>query len=121
MSRKIAITELDKQRLEKLINDIIQQNLNGREHIRILRNELNNADIISSKQIPSDIITMNSEVLLSVGDTGEEKVYSLVYPENADFLNNKISVLAPIGTAILGYKEEMKSTGKFLMELPKLK
>lgn len=104
MSRKIIITESDNKKLQKLINDIIQSDPNGREHIRALDTELNKADVLAPNQIPANVITMNSKVLLSIG--GEEVTYSLVYPADADISNNRISILAPIGTAILGYREE---------------
>ncbi|MDD5016518.1 MAG: nucleoside diphosphate kinase regulator [Eubacteriales bacterium] len=104
MSRKIIITESDNKKLQKLINDIIQSDPNGREHIRALDTELNKADVLAPNQIPANVITMNSKVLLSIG--GEEVTYSLVYPADADISNNRISILAPIGTAILGYREK---------------
>lgn len=106
MARKIIITELDKQKLQKIVNDIVQHNLDGREHVRQLEAELTRAKVVAPDRIPSDIVTMNSEVILSIGYPEEEDIYSLVYPEDADFSNNRISVLAPIGTAILGYKED---------------
>jgi len=48
---------------------------------------------------------MNSKVLLKDLALGEETIYTLVYPEDANLAENKISVLAPIGTAILGFRE----------------
>lgn len=47
---------------------------------------------------------MNSRVRLKDVETGEEKIYTLVFPSDAAIEANKISILAPIGTAILGYK-----------------
>ena len=50
------------------------------------------------------MITMRSKVRLKDLVSGETNVYSLVFPTEADYSEGKISVLAPIGTAILGYK-----------------
>ena len=50
-------------------------------------------------------MTMNSKVLLKDLETGEKMEYTLVYPADADLMENRISVLAPIGTAILGFRE----------------
>lgn len=47
---------------------------------------------------------MNSRVRLQDMETGEENIYTLVFPSDADIEQNKISILAPIGTAILGYR-----------------
>ena len=76
----------------------------GSEYLKNLENELERAEVVPPEQIPPDVITMNSKVRLIDTDTGEETVYTLVFPENADLSQNKISVLAPVGTAMLGYR-----------------
>ena len=48
---------------------------------------------------------MNSTVRVRDLDTEEESVYTLAYPHQADATRGRISVLAPIGTALLGYRE----------------
>jgi len=84
----------------------IKRSRNDAEWARIeeLEAELNRAVIVDSDKIPPDIVTMNSKVYLRDMDTGEDEFYQLVYPEDADVEQSKISILAPIGTAILGYK-----------------
>ena len=69
-----------------------------------LKEELDRAQIVLPKDIPSDVVTMNSRVRLSDMSKGEEQVYTLVFPRDADTVTGKISVLAPVGTAILGYR-----------------
>jgi hypothetical protein len=64
--------------------------------------ELARAQIVAGGELPADVITMNTRVLLRV-DGAEEEV-SLVFPNEADVAQNRISVLSPIGTAILGYR-----------------
>ena len=59
--------------------------------------------MVDPKDVPSDVITMRSKVRLKDLSTGEEMVYSLVFPTEANLDEGKISVLAPIGTAMLGY------------------
>jgi len=54
--------------------------------------------------VPPDVITMNSRVRLYDLDADEELIFTLVFPEDADPAENKISVLAPIGMAMLGYR-----------------
>jgi len=84
----------------------IKDSRNDAEWARIeeLEVELNRAIIVDTDKIPPDIVTMNSKVYLRDMDTGKDEFYQLVYPEDADIEQNKISILAPIGTAILGYK-----------------
>lgn len=105
MSRQIFITVVDKERLQKLMNEAKEFTPGSKEYLRNLERELNRAKVVASEKIPHNVITMNSKVLLKDLDSGEEMIYTLVYPSEANLIENKISVLAPIGTAILGFRE----------------
>lgn len=101
----IYITELDYNRLSGLIDRTRERNSTDREYLNKLEAELDRAEIVEPKDIPADVITMRSKVRLKDLVSGESNTYSLVFPTEADFAAGKISVLAPIGTAILGYKQ----------------
>ena len=101
----IYITELDYNRLTGLIDRTRERNGVDREYLRKLEAELDRADIVDPKDIPADVVTMRSKVRLKDLVSGESNTYSLVFPTEADFAEGKISVLAPIGTAILGYRQ----------------
>lgn len=103
MARKIYITEVDKLKLQKLIDDLIKSDSDNKNFVKDLDNELNRAVVVPGKQLPSDVITMHSKINLVIDS--EEEVITLVYPGEMDIAENKISVLSPIGTAILGYRE----------------
>lgn len=105
MPRQIFITELDKDRLQKLIDKDKEFSKGKEDYLRNLEQELDRAQVVTSANIPRDTITMNSKVLLKELESGEEMVYTLVYPDDADITKDKISVLAPVGTAILGFRE----------------
>lgn len=100
----IYITELDYNRLSGLIDRTRERNATDREYLNKLEAELERAEIVEPKAIPSDVITMRSKVRLKDLVSGESATYSLVFPTEANFADGKISVLAPIGTAILGYR-----------------
>ena len=102
--KQIVITEQDRKRLIDLILDAQSGEYRGSVYLDKLRGELHRAQIVAPQDIPADTITMNSKVALLDLDTQEEEIYTLVYPENADSAEGKISVLAPIGTAMLGYR-----------------
>lgn len=105
MSEKtIHITELDRQRLLDLIVDAQSGEYRGSVYLDKLRGELDRAQIVLPQDVPADVITMNSKVALLDLDTQEEEIYTLVYPENANTAEGKVSILAPIGTAMLGYR-----------------
>jgi regulator of nucleoside diphosphate kinase len=101
----IYITESDFDRLRKLIDIMSTSDVDKtREYLQVLEDELDKAEIVKPKSVPKDVITMRSKVRLLDIDAGKEVVYSLVFPNEADLDQGKISVLAPIGTAMIGYK-----------------
>lgn len=99
-SRAIYITEADIERLRPLIEGL----KNSREDLRSLQAELQLAHIVSPSDVPSDVITMNSKARLRDLKKDEEMVFTLVFPDQADIDEGKISVVAPIGTAMLGHR-----------------
>ena len=101
----IYITEVDRQRLEKLIEIASERDsMAGHENLRRLEHELDRAETVAPKDVPADVVTMRSKVRLRDLNTGEEMVYTLVFPTEANYDEGKISVLAPVGTAMLGYR-----------------
>lgn len=102
--RTIQITELDRKRLIDLILEAQSGEYRNSVYLDQLRGELERAQIVAPQEIPGEVITMNSTVALTDLDTGEEETYTLVYPENTDTTQGKVSILAPIGTAMLGYR-----------------
>jgi len=70
-----------------------------------LRRELERAIVVSSAAVPPDIATMNSRVPYTDEKDGATRTVSLVYPIEADAAKGKVSVLAPVGTALLGLSE----------------
>ncbi len=103
--RGIFITEFDRDRLEELIEVAEEFGGKNRKDLRDLQEELDRANIVKPEEIPPNAVTMNSRVLLRDLDTSEEMTFKLVFPRNANIDTGAISVLAPIGTAILGYTE----------------
>lgn len=103
MRDRIFITEADFDKLRRLIAGRRSTGVDA-EHLNELEQELERAEVLGDGEpIPSDVVTMNSEVRLIDLDSGEIKVYKLVFPSQARS-ENALSVLAPIGTAILGYR-----------------
>ena len=99
----IYITRRDMERLRALLDnpDLLQQ----KPYLEQLERELDRAEVVDSAKIPPNVITMDSTVLLIDLETDEEMILTLVYPDQAHISEGRISVLAPIGTAILGCRE----------------
>lgn len=102
-TRRLYITKFDKSRLEELISVAEEFAGRSRKDLKSLAEELRRAKIVSPEDVPSDVVTMNSKVLLRDLDTSEEMTYVLVFPGDSDIDAGAISILAPVGTAILGY------------------
>ena len=102
--REIVITSLDEKRLTAVLNSPAIQRGPDRERLAELRAELERAVIVEPGEVPADVITMNSKVRVRDRATQEVHEYTLVYPHEADITEGRISVLAPIGTALLGYR-----------------
>jgi regulator of nucleoside diphosphate kinase len=74
-------------------------------HLERLREEIERANVVPSALVDPDVITMNSRVKLRDLESNSAAVYTLVYPKEADISRGKVSVLAPLGTAMLGCHE----------------
>jgi regulator of nucleoside diphosphate kinase len=100
----IFVTEEDMERLRHLLDPAGRRLSRDQEHLEMLEEELDRARVVSPSQVPEDAVTMNSKVRVKDLDTGNTVTYTLVFPRDADIAQGKISVLAPIGTCILGYR-----------------
>lgn len=70
-----------------------------------LASELERADVVASRDVPPDVVTMNSRVVFEDVTTGKTTEVTIVFPHDADVQRGKVSVLAPVGTALLGLAE----------------
>ncbi|MGA1875667.1 MAG: nucleoside diphosphate kinase regulator [bacterium] len=102
--RGIYITEYDLHRLRKLMEAEHRIYDRDRKYLKELDEELARCKVVAPEKVPRDVITMNSQIRLKDLDSNHEMIYSLVFPGLADANRNKISILAPIGTALIGYK-----------------
>lgn len=103
MNRSIIITDTDLRKLEALIDASRLYGTLDRHHLDELEEELNRAIVTTSKRVPHDVVTMHSRVRVTDLESGKKFVYQIVFPREADISKGKLSVVAPIGTALLGY------------------
>ncbi|HEY8509210.1 MAG TPA: nucleoside diphosphate kinase regulator [Steroidobacteraceae bacterium] len=101
----ITIAESDAQRLRGLLWAHSEARLRDQEHLQELKAELERALVLDAAQLPPDVITLDSRVQVLDLTSGERKEYVLVVPTEANVAANRISVLAPLGTALLGFRE----------------
>ena len=104
LEKTLFVTEQDMVRLELIVDSALQRKDHQRENVKRLMDDLDRASIIDAADVPHDVVTMNSAVCIMDVDSGEEMTLTLVYPEAADLSHGKVSVLAPVGAAVLGYR-----------------
>ena len=105
MTRKpVCITEYDRQRLLKLLNGI-RHFPQERAHLELLVEEMERAVIVPSERVSGNIVTLNTRMRVKDLDSAEETSIQLVFPNDEDFEHGKISILTPIGAALIGYSE----------------
>jgi regulator of nucleoside diphosphate kinase len=100
----IYVTNADKQRLEDLLMEVKVSDPRKQGDFKGLVAELGRALVVAPSDLPSDVITMNSRAELRDLESGETVAFTLVFPSEANIDEDKISVLAPIGAAMLGYR-----------------
>jgi len=99
MKPKIVISSRDIERLETLLGSLVGQEFPGRD---ALEAELARAEIVEPQDVPPTVVTMNSTVRFRVESSSKEFHLTLVYPKDADASGGTISILAPVGSALLG-------------------
>jgi regulator of nucleoside diphosphate kinase len=103
--RPIYVTELDAMRLRALLRRRTDASLRDQDHLRELMAEVERAIVVEPDAMPASVISMGSRVWVRDLATGTRSQYTLVFPEEADVAARRISVLAPLGTALLGYRQ----------------
>jgi regulator of nucleoside diphosphate kinase len=104
-SRTIMVTDADFWPLSALVRARTADFIRDREHIDKLAEELARSAPVSMAEVPADVVTMHSRVRVRDLGTGAARTYTLVFPYQADLRSGRLSVLAPLGTALLGYRE----------------
>ncbi|MGH8161807.1 MAG: nucleoside diphosphate kinase regulator [Gammaproteobacteria bacterium] len=101
MSKKpdIVISSRDAERLETLLESLPAQVLPDME---ALREELDRADIVAPEKMPPSVVTMNSTVRFRMASSEKDFRVTLVYPRDVGGGADRISILAPVGSALLG-------------------
>jgi len=103
--RPIVVTDLDARRLRELLARQSETSNLDQVHLQQLQSELERARVLLREKTPTDVVTMHSEVRVLDLESGDRSDYALVFPRQADVSAKRISVIAPLGTALLGFRE----------------
>jgi regulator of nucleoside diphosphate kinase len=98
----IILSTTDAERLERLLDSVDEADFPGKAD---LESELSRAIVVDAKDIPPKVVTMRSTVRFRIESSSEERCLTLVYPSDVDESGRTISILAPVGSALLGLSE----------------
>jgi len=101
----IVVSAADVRTLRGLLGLSRDSSTRDQAHVQELETELERAVVLDSAEVPSDVIRLHSRVRLLDLTSDKRIEYALVLPADGDLAANRISVLAPLGTALLGYRE----------------
>lgn len=103
--RSIYMTEYDLMRLQPLVEAARRQERADMESLDLLQQELDRAILCDADDLPADVVSINSKVVVTDLESGKKAEYTIVFPRNANYAERRISVLAPIGAALFGYRK----------------
>lgn len=102
-SKQVIVTKADFERLSELVKSS-HYKATFSESVAALKDELSRVQIVEVSDIPRNIVTMRAQVVVRDVKSDESETYTLVYPDEADIDKGRLSVLAPLGIALLGEK-----------------
>ena len=105
VNNNILIAKEDYETLSAYVKGLRHVTAFDRKNAELLQGELNKAKLVKSEELPEDVVRLNSRVI--VKETTKDKLIELVLvvPEKADIKNKRISIFAPIGTALIGFRQ----------------
>lgn len=104
----IIVTKWDLGRLQHLLS--FHATTWSWRAVEFLVRELMRAQVVDEKEVPGDIVTMRSRIVFREDDSEIEQVVTLAYPSDRDFYDDALSVLTPVGAALIGLSEGQSIT-----------
>lgn len=104
-NKQIALTEHDRLRLARLAQNLNRHEGEPSEKGEALIELIDSAEVVSDHALPPDLVTMNATVLYDDGDSGPLETLTLVYPADANAALRMVSVISPLGLALIGRRE----------------
>jgi regulator of nucleoside diphosphate kinase len=101
----VILTKTDFEILNSYVKNLHGMQVNERENFSKLSGELKKAQLVEDDSMPADIVRLGSTVVIKDLVTRRDMTVTIVLPSKADIKQRKVSVLAPIGTAIIGFRK----------------
>lgn len=105
---QVILLKKDFEILNNYVKNLHGMQVNEKENFRKLSQELQKAKLVSEEDFPNDIVRLDSTVVIRDIQTNRDMTITIVMPASADIKQKKVSVLAPIGTALIGFRKGQK-------------
>ena len=108
INSQLVLSKDDYSLLRSYLNGGFEKSAFDRRNVEDLKAELKKAKLVNKNDFPLDVVRLNSKVRIKADDKEEIMEFMLVTPDKANIKENRISVMAPIGTALLGFRKGQK-------------
>lgn len=102
LREQTVITDIDQRRLRTALDQSARRSERAPRELGLLRERVRAARVVGSRDVPANVVTMNSLVVLRDLDSGNRLTCRLAYPHEARLSRQSVSVSHPLGTAMLG-------------------
>ena len=107
-NNQLVVTKEDYEILISCLNNMYGRAAFDRQNAQELKNELKKATLVNEADFPGDVVRLNSRVKIKSGKKDEIMELMIVTPDKADIKKRKISIMAPLGTALIGFRQGQK-------------
>lgn len=104
----VILLKNDFEILNGYVKNLQGMQVNEKDNFRKLSEEIKKAQIVDEEDFPTDVVRLNSQVIIKDLQTKRDMTITVVLPQKADIKQRKVSVLAPIGTALIGFRKGQK-------------
>lgn len=104
----VLLLKNDFEILNGFVKNVHGMQVSEKENFRKLYEEIRKAQILKEEDFPADVVRLGSKVLIKDLHTKRDITITIVLPQNADIKQKKVSVLAPLGTALIGFRKGQK-------------
>lgn len=108
IKNKLVIRKDDYSLLISYLNNARRYPTFDRRNADELTSEFNKATLVNENNFPGDVVGLNSKVKIKAEDKSEEMEFRIVTPDRANIKEKKISIMAPMGTALIGFRQGQK-------------
>jgi len=108
IKNNLILRKDDYSLLISFLNNARRQSTFDRRNAEEITTELKKATLVNKNDFPGDVVGLNSKVKIKAEDKSEEMELMIVTPDRANIKEKKISIMAPIGTALIGFRQGQK-------------